>query len=91
VIDIQGTSLIINYGCNRVRFPAPVPVGKRVRLGVTLNKVKDAPGGVHGTFELTFELESASKQACVAKVATSSSPRRHPLPGDQGEAEPNNW
>jgi hypothetical protein len=56
-----------------------------------LNKVKDAPGGVQGTFELTFELESASKQACVAKVATSSSPRRHPLPGDQGEAEPNNW
>jgi acyl dehydratase len=46
VIDIQGTSLIINYGCNRVRFPAPVPVSKRVRLGVALNKVKDAPGGV---------------------------------------------
>jgi hypothetical protein len=46
-----------------------VPVGKRVRLGVALNKVKDAPGGVQGTFELTFELESASKQACVAEVA----------------------
>src|SRR5664279_2241668 len=37
VIDIQGSSLIINYGCNRVRFPAPVPVGKRLRLGVALN------------------------------------------------------
>src|SRR5450755_973382 len=68
VLDVQGTSLGVNYGCNRVRFPAPVPVGKRVRLGALLNKVEEVSGGVQATIDVAFELEGGSKPPCVAEV-----------------------
>jgi acyl dehydratase len=68
VIDVQGTSLAVNYGCNRVRFPAPVPVGSRVRLGASLKQVEDVSGGVQAVIEATIELEGGSKPACVAET-----------------------
>jgi acyl dehydratase len=68
VIDVQGTSLAVNYGCNRVRFPAPVPVGSHVRLGASLKQVEDVSGGVQAVIEATIELEGGSKPACVAET-----------------------
>jgi acyl dehydratase len=58
----------INYGLNRLRFPSPVPVGSKVRAGVKLAGVDDVDGGAQATLEVTFEVEGATKPACVAEV-----------------------
>ena len=68
VLAIEGFSMGVNYGINKLRFPAPVPVGKRVRVGATLKGVDDVAGGVQPTLELTFEVEGQDKPACVAEV-----------------------
>ncbi len=68
VFEVEGTNFVVNYGVNRVRFPTPVPVGRRIRLGAMLKAVKDVPGGVQALIEATFELEGASKPPCVAEI-----------------------
>ena len=68
VLDFEATKLIINYGLNRVRFPTPVPVGTRIRLGAFLKEVHDVTGGVQAVIDVTFELEGATKPACVAEI-----------------------
>ena len=62
----------INYGANKVRFPSPVPVGAKLRLGVKLLEVEDIAGGVQMTMEFTFECEGAPKPSCVAEVILRS-------------------
>ena len=68
IVRIEGFSMGVNYGANKVRFPAPVPVGARLRLGVKLLAVEDITGGVQTTMEFTFECEGASKPSCVAEI-----------------------
>jgi acyl dehydratase len=68
VVQTTGFKMGVNYGCNRVRFTAPVPVGANLRLGVKLLSVDDIAGGVQTTYELTFECEGATKPSCVAEV-----------------------
>jgi len=68
IVDVRGISMGVNYGANKIRFPAPVPVGSKVRLGAKLLAVEDVAGGVQGTVELTFEVDGASKPSCVAEV-----------------------
>ncbi len=68
VLDVVGTGLIVNYGANRVRFPAPVPVGSRVRAGVQLLGVEEVAGGVQASLGMTFEIEGSPKPACVAEI-----------------------
>jgi len=68
VVTITGFSMGVNYGANKVRFPAPVPVGSKLRLGVKLLQVDDIAGGVQTTMEFTFECEGASKPSCVAEI-----------------------
>ena len=68
VVRIDGFSMGVNYGANKVRFPSPVPVGARLRLGVKLLEVEDVSGGVQMTMEFTFECEGASKPSCVAEI-----------------------
>jgi acyl dehydratase len=68
IIDVRGISMGVNYGANKIRFPAPVPVGSKLRLGAKLLSVEDVPGGVQGTVELTFEVDGAAKPSCVAEV-----------------------
>src|SRR5581483_5299501 len=58
----------INYGSNRVRFTAPVPVGSRVRLTQTLKQAEDIEGGVRLTFESTMEIEGSPRPALVAET-----------------------
>ena len=67
VLVLKGTSMGVNYGCNKVRFPAPVPVGSRVRMGASLLSVEDVAGGAQYIVELTFEVEGATKPSCVAE------------------------
>lgn len=68
VVRVEGFSMGVNYGANKVRFPSPVPVGSRVRLGVKLLEVDDISNGVQMTMEFTFECEGASKPSCVAEI-----------------------
>jgi acyl dehydratase len=68
VMVVEGTSMGINYGCNKVRFPAPVPVGSKLRLGAAVAEVEDVKGGVQVALDLTFETEGSSKPSCVAQV-----------------------
>jgi acyl dehydratase len=60
--------LVVNYGLNKVRFPAPVPVGSRVRLHADVAGVDEFDGGRQVTLALTFEREGAEKPVCVAEA-----------------------
>ena len=66
IYRVEGLSMGINYGCNKVRFPAPVPVGSRVRAGVEVVEVNDIPQGAQAVVRTTIELEGGDKPACVA-------------------------
>jgi acyl dehydratase len=68
IFGVSGISMGVNYGCEKVRFPSPVPVGSSLRMGATLLAVDDVPGGVQVTMELVFEVEGAGKPSCVAQV-----------------------
>jgi acyl dehydratase len=67
VMALDGFAFALNYGLNRVRFPAPVPVGSRVRATVKLAELDDIPGGAQMTLELTFEVDGGEKPVCVAQ------------------------
>lgn len=64
---VTGATAALNYGLNRLRFPAPVLVGSRVRLRVTLTGVEPVTGGVQVTVQLTVELENSPKPALAAE------------------------
>lgn len=68
VVRIDGFSMGVNYGANKIRFPSPVPVGSRVRLGVKLLEVEEIANGVQMTMEFTFECEGSPKPSCVAEI-----------------------
>ena len=65
---LTGYGMSINYGLNRVRFPAPVPAGSRIRARVTVASVDDAPGGDQAVVVATIEREGGEKPVCVAEI-----------------------
>ncbi len=65
VVRMDGFEMGINYGVDRVRFPAPVPVGARIRAGVELLDVTDVAGGLQTRLQITIEVEGSEKPACV--------------------------
>jgi acyl dehydratase len=65
---LEGFAFAVNYGLNRVRFPAPLPVGGRVRMQARLKELQDIPGGAQMTVEVTFEREGGDKPVCVAET-----------------------
>jgi acyl dehydratase len=67
MFKLDGFAFGVNYGLNRVRFPAPMPVGGKVRMRAKLSAVEDIPGGAQITTELTFEREGGDKPVCVAE------------------------
>jgi len=70
IMRVDGIKMGVNYGCEKVRFPAPVPVGSKLRLGAELVSVEDILGGAHVVMTFTFEVEGAPKPSCVATVLT---------------------
>jgi acyl dehydratase len=67
-IQIQsGVRMSVNYGLNRVRFPAPVPVDSRVRGRFTLQSAKDLPDAMEAIFSVSVECEGSDKPCCVAE------------------------
>jgi acyl dehydratase len=65
---IEGVRMGVNYGLNKVRFPAPVPVGSAVRAAFRIVSVEDVKDGVQVTTEVTIEREGGDKPACVAET-----------------------
>lgn len=68
LLVVPGASAGVNYGANKVRFPAPVPVGSRVRMGAEVLEVSDVAGGVQVITRNTVEIEGADKPACVVEA-----------------------
>jgi len=67
VFKLQTPGAKLNYGVNKVRFPNPVLVGKRIRSHVTIGDVTDLPSGKQLTVRHTIEIEGEAKPACVAE------------------------
>jgi len=68
VYRVDGLKMGINYGCNKVRFPSPVPSGSRVRAGVELAEIKPTGAGFQVTARVTIERDGGDKPACVAEA-----------------------
>lgn len=67
VLTVTDSGMGVNYGLNKVRFPAPVPVGAKIRLTATLADVEEIEDGVQVTVAATIEREGSDKPVCVAE------------------------
>ena len=68
VSRVNGIRMGVNYGLNKVRFPAPVPVGSKLRAGVKILSFGEIPGGAQAVNEVTIEREGGDKPCCVAET-----------------------
>jgi len=69
LLQVRGISMAVNYGLNKVRFPAPVPVGSKIRLAARLAAVEPAgANAVQVTADFTIEVDGGAKPACVAQA-----------------------
>jgi acyl dehydratase len=68
ILRIEGLGMAVNYGLNRVRFPAPVPVGSQVRLHARVTAVDEVRDGVQLTVEFSLEVRGTDKPAVVAEA-----------------------
>jgi acyl dehydratase len=67
VLVVTDTVMGVNYGLNKVRFPAPVPVGSKVRLSASLKEVEEVAGGLQLTLAAVIEREGGDKPVCIAE------------------------
>ena len=65
IVEVQGIAMGVNVGCDRIRFPAPVPVGSRVRGVGELLSIEEIKGGVQSIVRVTVEIEGSDRPACV--------------------------
>lgn len=68
LLQVENVGMSVNYGLNKLRFPAPVPVGSRIRLVGRLASATEVPGGVQVTADLTMEIEGSTKPALAAEA-----------------------
>lgn len=68
VLSVSDAVMGVNYGLNKVRFPAPVPVGSRIRLTATLADVTEVAGGLQLTIGAVIEREGGEKPVCIAEL-----------------------
>lgn len=66
-VSMPMSKMGVNYGLNKVRFPAPVPVGSKVRARMTLQEVEDIENGAQVTWKVTIEREGGDKPVCIAE------------------------
>ncbi|RKN05357.1 MaoC family dehydratase [Streptomyces radicis] len=74
LMRVEGVRMAVNYGVNRVRFPAPLPSGSRVRATGRIDDVTEVTGGVQLVLTATVEREGGTKPVCVAETVV----RYHP-------------
>ncbi|MEU1915942.1 MaoC family dehydratase [Streptomyces massasporeus] len=67
LIAVEGVKMGVNYGTNKVRFPAPVPVNSRLRATATISAVDEVPDGVQVAVAFSVEREGGDKPVCVAE------------------------
>ena len=67
IMQVDGASMGVNYGTNKVRFPQPVTVGSRVRAAAVITSAEEISGGVQIVVTITVEIEGQSKPACVVE------------------------
>ena len=77
IIDVQGISMGVNYGLGKVRFPAPVPVGSKVRGGGELISIEDVKGGVQSVVRVTVEIEGNDRPGCVIDTISRYFPAKN--------------
>jgi acyl dehydratase len=65
---VDNVAVVLNYGLNRVRFPAPVRVGSRLRMRVTISDFTELDGGAEVVYHLDYEVEGETKPPCVADL-----------------------
>ena len=68
LMKVTGFSMGVNYGTEKVRFPAPVPVGSRLRVSAVVDSVTEVAGGIQMQTRATFEVEGGTKPTCVAVI-----------------------
>jgi acyl dehydratase len=68
IYRIDGTAMSVNYGYDKIRFPAPVPVNSKIRVGAAIRAVTDVPGGAQIGITFTWEIEGKPKPAAVAEM-----------------------
>jgi len=67
VLTVTDAGMTVNYGLNKVRFPAPVPVGSKVRLTARLTELQEIKGGYQLTVDAVIEREGSDTPACIAQ------------------------
>ena len=67
ILTVTDTTMGLNYGLNRVRFPSPAPVGSRIRLTATIVDIEEVKGGLQLTVQAVIEREGGDKPLCVAE------------------------
>ena len=65
IMSVQNVKMGVNYGCDKLRFPAPVPVGSRIRGAGEMISVEEVKGGIQAVVRVTVEIEGSEKPACV--------------------------
>ena len=68
ILEVREVSTKVNYGLNKVRFPAPVPVGSKLRATARLAALEPIPGGAQLTVDATVECDGSDKPVCVAQL-----------------------
>jgi len=68
IVDVQGISMGVNYGCEKIRFPSAVKVNSRVRGVGELTNVENVKGGVQATIRVTVEIEGSDRPGCVVET-----------------------
>jgi acyl dehydratase len=76
IIEVRGFDFAVNYGCNKVRFPAPVPVGSRIRGGAEIISVEEFKGAIQSIVRVTVEIEGKDRPACVAETVSLYYPEK---------------
>ena len=76
IVEVRGISMGVNYGADRIRFPAPVKVGSRIRGGAELLEVESTrDGGVQAKIRVTVEIEGSERPACVVDTISRYYPK----------------
>ena len=77
IVEVRGISMGVNYGADRIRFPAPVKVGSRIRGGAELIEVENTKdGGVQAKIRVTVEIECSERPACVVDTISRYYPKQ---------------
>jgi acyl dehydratase len=77
IVEVRGISMGVNYGADRIRFPAPVRVGSRIRGGAELVEAEDTrDGAVQAKIRVTVEIEGGERPACVVDTLSRYYPAR---------------